>query len=78
MVPSLRNISLTSPYMHDGRITDLEGVLDHYIHPENTDGIDELIGNGLAINEEEKGFIIAFLLTLKDDEFLKNKSFSAP
>jgi cytochrome c peroxidase len=76
MVPSLRNITLTGPYMHDGRIVDLEGVLNQYMNPENTEGIDELIGEGILINEEEKVLIIEFLMTLKDDEFLKARSFS--
>ena len=82
-VPSLRNVALTRPYMHDGRFRTLEEVLDHY-----TDGVvasstlDPLLKNGnrlgIALTEEEKQKIILFLATLTDREFTGNPLFRAP
>ena len=81
-VPSLRNIEATFPYMHDGRIPDLEAVLDHY-----SDGIvdsptlDPLLRNadgslGIPLTEAEKAQIIAFLKTLTDDNFIFDDRFA--
>lgn len=81
-VPSLRNIEITFPYMHDGRIPTLEDVLDFY-----TDGIlpsetlDPIFVKpdgsfGLEISAEEKLDIIAFLKTLTDTDFLNDSRFS--
>lgn len=76
-VPSLRNVEMTAPYMHDGRLRTLEAVLDHY-----TDGVtesptlDPLLrqGNrrGIALSAIEKRQITAFLKTLTDPTFLSN------
>ena len=81
-VPSLRNIEITFPYMHDGRIATLEDVLDFYtdgITPSET--LDPIFiqanGNlGLEITTEEKQKIIAFLKTLTDTDFLNDSRFS--
>ncbi len=80
-VPSLRNLSYTPPYMHDGRFLTLDAVLDHY-----TDGVETatnpdpmLLQNpkpGIAINAEEKAQLLAFLQTLNDRSFLLDKRFS--
>lgn len=79
--PSLRNIEFTSPYMHDGRFTTLEEVLDHYNsnfkYAANLDPIlANIPKNRLTI--QEKKDIIAFLKTLSDFEFLTNPDFKAP
>jgi cytochrome c peroxidase len=78
--PSLRNIALTSPYMHDGRLKDLDAVLDHYrfgvVDSETL--ADELKQNGplgIPLNDEEKARIIDFLHTLTDYEFVSNPIF---
>lgn len=81
-VPSLRNIEHTAPYMHDGRFTSLESVLNFYAngvtHTSNLDPI--LIKNnhelGISLSESEKLEIIAFLKTLSDPTFLNDKRFS--
>lgn len=81
-VPSLRNIEITFPYMHDGRLATLEDVLNFY-----TDGITESEtldpifvkpdGTlGLDITSQEKTKIIAFLKTLTDTDFLNDQRFS--
>ena len=89
-VPSLRNIALTAPYMHDGRLPTLEAVLDHYSeHVALTSpNLDPLLLNTtndplqlsrtLDLTAPEKARIIAFLRTLTDDEFVQNPRFADP
>jgi cytochrome c peroxidase len=78
-VPSLRNLSYTYPYMHDGRFKTLNEVMNHYSKgiAKATFIAPELKG-GIALNAEEKVDLIAFLLTLNDQHFLKNKEYSYP
>ena len=86
--PSLRNIALTAPYMHDGRFTTLEEVLLHYNDHMNynSPNLDPLIiessnqfnGKTLSLTEEEKRKIILFLHTLTDSTFISDKRFSDP
>ena len=80
-VPSLRNIELTKPYMHDGRFYTLEAVLDFY-----SDGVfdnknldPELKKNGrigIPMSDEEKKLIILFLKSLTDQKFITNPAFA--
>ena len=82
-VPSLRNIALTAPYMHDGRFATLEDVLDFYSTgiQQKSPNIDEHIvplGRGLQLTPAQKQDLIAFLHTLTDSSFIKNKAFSDP
>ena len=73
-VPSLRNIELTYPYMHDGRFWSLDEVMDHYsegVHASET--LDPLLTNGISLNNEEKSALLAFLKTLTDYSLLNNK-----
>ncbi len=81
-VPSLRNIELTYPYMHDGRLKTLNDVLDHYsdgivdsktLDPLLKDSEDRL---GIPITENEKAQIILFLKTLTDDNFVNDDRFA--
>jgi cytochrome c peroxidase len=77
--PSLRNIEVTGPYMHDGRFDTLEKVVDHYStgvknHP-NADG---RLRRGLRLNDREKASLVAFLKTLTDQKFLTDPRFSDP
>ncbi len=82
-VPTLRNIALTAPYMHDGRFATLDEVIEHYssgIHQSPT--IDPLIEyafqGGVQLSAEEKQLLKAFLLTLTDYEFIANPKFARP
>lgn len=80
-VPSLRNLAYTAPYMHDGRLLTLEGVLNHYSnHMQATQNIDSLFlqnGNiGIPLSADERKNILAFLNTLNDRSFLFDKRFS--
>lgn len=79
-VPSLRNVELTAPYMHDGRMGDLEAVLEHYsngILASTT--LDPLLPvGGLDLSTTEQLQIIQFLKTLTDREFVTNPRFFDP
>lgn len=80
-VPSLRNITETAPYMHDGRFSSLEKVLDHYDKGvKDSPTLDPLLRQGtilgIPLTAEEKRLIIVFLATLKDDTFLRNRLLS--
>lgn len=89
--PSLRNIALTAPYMHDGRFTTLEQVLEHYNdHIQLSETLDPLILEAsneqtiagqpvkLHLTAQEKKDIIAFLHMLTDSTFITDKRFSDP
>jgi cytochrome c peroxidase len=77
--PSLRNLSFTYPYMHDGRFKKLGEVINHY-----TDGIQQnktLSGelkNSILLTPNEKVDLIAFLLTLNDKEFVFDNKHQFP
>lgn len=78
-VPTLRNIELTYPYMHDGRFYNLMDVLDHYtdgIH--DTPQLDARLKAPIALTRDEKLDVIAFLKTLTDYGFISNHQFSDP
>lgn len=80
-VPSLRNLDYTAPYMHDGRFYTLDAVLEHYnSRIQYTPYLDPLLNKentpGLRLNEEEKTQLLAFLKTLNDPFFLRDKKLS--
>lgn len=81
--PTLRNIEFTAPYMHDGRYTSLEEVIDFYSEGVNwSPTIDPLMKKvhrgGVHLNEEEKSQLISFLNTFSDTAFINNPDFSSP
>ena len=74
-VPSLRNVALTAPYMHDGSLNSLEEVIEHYqsggnSHPHKSDLIQPL-----GLSETQKDDLIQFLRSLTDDTFVNNPLF---
>lgn len=79
--PSLRNIDVTSPYMHDGRFKTLEECVDHYNtgfrYTKYLDGNLARLPKG-RMSTQEKADLIAFLHTLTDHEFLTNPRFGPP
>jgi len=83
-VPSLRNIALSFPYMHDGRFKTLEEVVDFYnSNVQGSPTVDPLMQynlqkGGLGLNSEEKSDLVAFLKTLSDADFLTNPNFKNP
>ena len=70
--PSLRNIAITSPYMHDGRFENLTEVIEHYnTAAHQTPTLDPALKKqGLQLKANEKKAIIAFLQTLTDPQFI--------
>ena len=78
--PTLRNIALTSPYMHDGSLATLSEVIDHYSMggraSRRTAGGTSLVP--FAISGEEKADLIAFLEALTDHEFVTDPRFADP
>jgi cytochrome c peroxidase len=80
-VPSLRNVALTAPYMHDGRFGSLQSVLNHYATGVvDSPTLDPLLkqngSTGIALSDHEKEVLIAFLNTLTDTDFITNTQFS--
>ncbi len=88
--PTLRNISVTAPYMHDGSMADLEEVIDFYAAggrniaagPNAGDGrlnpFKDSLVNGFSVTPSEKQDLIAFLNALTDESFNTNPRFSDP
>ena len=78
-VPTLRNIELTAPYMHDGRFNTLEEVIDHYSEEAVENEWSVFIPpGGFGFSEGEKEALLAFLETLTDDTFISNPRWSDP
>lgn len=82
-VPTLRNIAVTAPYMHDGRFQTLEEVIDHYnegIKESSTADVTVLNTKetGLFLEEQDKTDLINFLKTLTDETFLENEEYRSP
>lgn len=78
-VPSLRNVSVTFPYMHDGRLYSLYNVIDHYSKGiQESPTLDSSLRKGIPFTTQEKNDIVYFLHTLNDTTFEKNKNFSQP
>lgn len=82
-VPTLRNIGVTAPYMHDGRFATLAEVVNFYSSgvKQSSPNLDEHMpdfGSGLNLTNEEKADLVAFLNTLTDQAFLTDARFSNP
>ncbi len=79
--PTLRNIALTAPYMHDGSVPTLEAVLDHYskggLNGHDHPNKDPLIG-GFSLTQQNREDLIAFLKSLTDEELIRDPRFSNP
>lgn len=83
-VPTLRNINLTPPYMHDGRFKSLEEVIDHYnsdIKQSSTldPALIQVVDNGgLNLTEQDKADLVNFLKTMTDQTFVNNQEYTDP
>tara|TARA_B110000238_G_scaffold194049_1_gene231346 strand:- start:42 stop:1031 length:990 start_codon:yes stop_codon:yes gene_type:complete len=78
--PSIRNLAFTAPYMHDGRFSTLEEVINHYSEGlKKSATIDPLMKNidkgGVQLSTQDKADLKAFLLTLSDNDFIENPTF---
>ena len=81
--PTLRNIALTAPYMHDGRFKTLKKVLEHYsagvlYSPSLARQLQQGQALGIPLSDAEKESILAFLQTLTDEVLLKQKALANP
>ncbi|MGB0562912.1 MAG: MbnH family di-heme enzyme [Spirulinaceae cyanobacterium] len=88
--PTLRNIALTAPYMHDGSVATLAEAIQHYAQGGRTIAVGPRVGvgsqnplkstfiSGFAITEQEQADLIAFLESLTDADFIQNPQFSDP
>jgi cytochrome c peroxidase len=88
--PTLRNIAVTGPYMHDGSIASLDEVLDHYAAGGRTiaEGAHRGVGHdnpnkspivkGFPLTAEQKADLIAFLNALTDNDLLNDTRFANP
>jgi cytochrome c peroxidase len=88
--PTLRNVALTAPYMHDGSVASLEAVLDHYAAGGRTipDGplagsgrrspLKDVFVSGFSMTPQQRADLLAFLNSLTDEDFVTNPSFADP
>ena len=89
-IPSLRNVALTAPYMHDGSINTLEEVIDMYVNGGRNISTGLIAGDGknnnlkdkrisgFTLSQAEKKQLIDFLFSLTDSSVLNNKAFQNP
>jgi cytochrome c peroxidase len=77
-VPTLRNVAVTAPYMHDGRFATLEEVIDHYATGGTPSPDRSPLVRGFAITKDEKRDLVEFLGSLTDEALLVNPAFSDP
>lgn len=88
--PSLRNVELTAPYMHDGSVSTLEEVLDHYAAGGRTITAGPYVGRGhdnpnrdrrltgFELTPQNRQDLLAFLRSLTDTELTRDPRFSNP
>lgn len=89
-VPSLRNVALTAPYMHDGSIATLAEVIDHYAAGGRNIVEGPLAGDGrlnpnksplvreIPLTAQDKADLVAFLESLTDEAFVRDPKFGPP
>lgn len=76
-IPSLRNIQLTYPYMHDGRFYSVDEAINHYMSIDTSrNDIDARLKKKIQMTALQKNQLIYFLYTLTDTSFTKNKRFA--
>jgi cytochrome c peroxidase len=77
-VPTLRNVQLTLPYMHDGHINSLYKVIDFYSTTIDTtqQNLDDILKRKINITKKERIELVYFLFTLTDSSFISNPRFS--
>jgi cytochrome c peroxidase len=84
-IPSLRNIALTAPYMHDGRFKTLEEVVEHYDNGVKASALlssrlkDEFgKPKKLNLSDSDKKALVAFMKTLTDNKFVNDPKYADP
>ena len=80
--PTLRNVALSAPYMHDGRFNSLDEVVEHYnsggVSSSTIDTFMKYTTGGLQLAPQQKEALVAFLHTLTDTTFIQNPKFRNP
>jgi cytochrome c peroxidase len=74
-VPTLRNVALTGPYMHDGSLASLDAVLDHYMRGGHKNPRQDSRIHAFELSAAERADLLAFLDSLTDREFVLNPDF---
>jgi cytochrome c peroxidase len=77
-VPTLRNVALTAPYMHDGSLLNLDAVLDHYVRGGHKNPLQDSRVRSFALSMSDRADLLEFLKSLTDRDFVENPEFSAP
>ena len=76
-IPTLRNVALTAPYMHDGSLPNLDSVLDHYVRGGHKSSRQDSRIRPIVLSAGERADLLAFLDSLTDREFIGNPEFLA-
>ena len=74
-VPTLRNIALTAPYMHDGSLATLEEVMEHYVTLDHAHPNLDVLMHPLVLSAQDKADLIAFLRSFTDEQFVNDPKF---
>ena len=78
-VPTLRNVAVSSNYMHDGRFLTVQQVLYHYrFGVQQSSTLDPQLTRGIQLTEVQTDELLEFLKTLTDSSFLRNPKFTRP
>lgn len=81
--PTMRNIELSAPYMHDGRFATLEATIDHYLFhsysgPNSDPNMNLMINRRSVYTQYHRDALVAFLKTLTDTQFVNNPDLQSP
>jgi cytochrome c peroxidase len=76
--PTLRNVAVTAPYMHDGSFADLEQVIKRYVKGGAHNANQDALIKPLNLTDQDVDDLAAFLKTLTDTKFMTNPAFSNP
>jgi cytochrome c peroxidase len=77
--PTLRNVGVTAPYMHDGSIATLREVVDHYARGGRAhSALTSVLIGGFTLRDQDLTDLVAFLESLTDQGFLHDQRFSDP
>ncbi|MBK9271640.1 MAG: c-type cytochrome [Saprospiraceae bacterium] len=74
-VPTLRNVGVTEPFMHDGSLPTLAAVVDHYNSGGKSHSHKSALVKPLGLTAQEKADLVAFLESLTDEKFISNPKF---
>lgn len=78
-IPSLRNVAVSAPYMHDGRFATLEQVMDFYVRDVVDNGrLNARMPGNIDLSEQDRADLIAFLHTLTDSTYLTDPRLASP